>query len=195
MRGGSGLGLPSSMLVSPGKKLPPTIFNHSESSTKFVDLRNQVKPDRFFGNSRRPANFITSDMSAYAGINKNNLWYDKKNMSGFKLEAREERRGGRDNNRQPSGSYPVDARKIMTILTKIYPGDEFMSNVSKRSAIMRAISHDTNYKLANILKDALLLESMTTEQKLKFRNDIWRAAQEINRDYDRGANRSARADR
>jgi hypothetical protein len=201
MRGGGGLGLPSSMLVSPGKQLPPVIITHSQSPTKFVDLLTQVH-DRFFGDPSRPANHSTSDMRAYAGmnnINRNTLWYTKKNTSGFRSAAREERHRGEDNYRQPSGPYPPEGRKIMTLLTKIFTGDKYRGNIDKRSDIMRAILHEKNYEIARILAKALSLESMTPEQKETLRNDIWRAAQGINRDYYRGygneANRSTREDR
>lgn len=193
MRGGSGLGPPSSMLVSP-RTLPSVIITHSQSPTKFVDLLTQVK-DRFYGNSSRPANHSTSDMMAYAGMNRNALWYSKENQRNFKRNAREERGRGEDNYRQPSGPYPVEGRKIMTLLTKIFTGDKYGSNIGKRSDIMRAILHEKNYEIANILAKALRLESMTPEEKQQLRNDIWNAAQRINRDYYREANRSARADR
>ena len=196
MRGGGGLGPPSSMLVSPGKKLPSTIITYAQSPTKIVDLLTEVR-DRFYGNSSRPANFSTSDMSAYTGMlttNRNALWYSKDNQRNFKSAAREERGRGEEI-RQPRGSYPVEGRKIMTLLTKIFTGDKYRSNIDKRSDIMRAILHEKDYKIAKILATALRLPSMTPEEKETLRNDIWRAAQEINRDYDREANRSARADR
>jgi len=141
-------------------------------------------------------------MSAYAGMsrtNRNAAWYSKENQRNFKSAAREERGRGVDNYRQPSGPYPVEGRRIMSLLTKIFTGDKYRSNIDKRSEIMRAILHEKNYEIARILAKALSLESMTPEQKETLRNDIWRAAQGINRDYYRGygneANRSTREDR
>ena len=200
MRGGGGFGPSSSMLESPRKHLPPVRISYSESPTKFVDLLTQVH-DRFFGDPSRPANHSTSDMSAYAGMNntnRNELWHTKKNTSGFRSAAREERLRGEDYYRQPSGPYPPEGRKIMTLLTKIFTGDKYRSNIDKRSDIMRAILHEKDYKIANILATALGLGSMNSERKEILRNDIWNAAQRINKDYDRDygrANRSAPADR
>jgi hypothetical protein len=68
MRGGSGLGPPSSIREngSPRKYLPPVRFSHAESQDKIVDLFERLY-DRTFGDRTVPANFSTGNMRAYEG--------------------------------------------------------------------------------------------------------------------------------
>jgi len=156
------------------------------SPTKTLPLNKY--PERYFGQPGTA--FSTQDPRAYSSGYVNdvpikNLWTSSEDKKLAALSARLEQSSG-EGVSQPIGAYPVNARKIMVFLTKLWPGTTYASNVDKRSQIMRALTKETDLKVANLIAQALHKNSSTNEATLKeIKTKIFKAAKDANKAYNR----------